>query len=1777
MSTWATTHSSHWSGSQQGQTSGNAQTHSAWPPYRLPSDFTHDLAGRSYQASNEPRSRSGLALQPFSRTQAPEVNTRGQASVAPPLRSTSAHVPIHTPLQSSSAYNVSQGAFEANARQHSGANEGAAKIDLYHMAHLSFPKTWVHLWDRAPLSEADTFLSTDHKLEVVLHSSAFPTIWQVAANQRDEAKVLAVQCREDVVTNNIRITIYGEAFQGDGKEPYKVDSFVSIRKTPAPHYVDEATIVNGLAATFQAACSASSTVRLCHLLPLELTVAPLPQPDEEGAPTPQTAHLTGTVVQPAAPLKLTQLHRMRVLESMLSARLMRPGASDGTAGEAFRSGLLSIEQSRALVPLLHGDPMASRAPLVGIWVSGVTRKWHPYTVSAAMAFHACAGRRRCKTLAPDGSFLLLMFPSGTGNRQPELFEALVDAPNGLPLLPYSISLDIPAQTQQGHREGAAAASRIPSPQSAPGGMHELRSAAVVEQVNLIHCLQAGRDTAGDEGGLNSAQAGGRDSSRSGTPTCSAAASVPGAPGACMSLPTWQSDPPVSAMPALGHAGPRGAGDSTVSIAAYVDPAGAGGSGRSSSLSHAASRSLSRSALATWSREFSAYGHATAGGARADTPTATAASTGVSLPRPQQSLVTPRLHDMHAAHASHAPVGGSLSGAEGYRRVPPVPAPSPLVADSALAYTQRPGATPAAAAPAAISAGVPHSTATRWGPQPAASVTGLGPLSLGSMPPVASVPSRFSAVTAASGSGWADSHSARGTAGAVVAGSGAGAAQGHCSSGSAGLSDPPVLASGMPDWLTSAVGRHPELAELLQRNAAAAEAAEPAKSHVAAPEHPIQREEVATAQHPAAHGANSNSWEDGNATASRSTIKRQRNSEEGGTAPPPAGEGGDSAGAADATADEETAALTALLEGDADAGSNLDAREESLHAVLAPGGMSEAEIAALATRSPSHAASISPARRPSEPARPAMAETGGEGAGGAEGEATAPAMHVVPAALGEAGEVGMASDEGAPECLSTPGPPRGPSAAHRAIKSPRIGHLSRPGEQRGPAAGADALGVAMGVPAVAVGQAMPPGTAAALAQLMPLPLPPLPQSADPEAAAAMAPLYAYIARLHRHIEVLQSQLQSGHAGVRAAGHPPQLQASIPDHGRAAGPFPGVPRADDRHADTAPDSPPALPPAAAPMAQAASLRASQHGQPAAASHGPLQSAAASPAHHEFKIIRASGRHSAVSPSVDPHASQGGHSAAQGDSRTSHSTQQATTQYQSESSRRERQPDVLRDSLEAAAASFLHPGDESDGQSHQDAHAAEDTSTPHADEHSTAGAGTSRGLEGVEDQTQGRSVCAESEGSRIQAAWPAQEGAMTAATQRAGRPPSRQVTGAMFGGSPDKVYSTDELKAALAAAEAAAEAAVAPAAHGGTQQERPGLSDDAADAIVDSFLVASHSPQRNVHEAAAGAARGSMQEATLSSKRGRGVRGAGGSANHDGHALRLSQGRDWGAQGQGSPSALVPPERKRSEAHGVRTQAKDAPPVAAAASALDVSSVCPETEAPSTPAAPSHGRRIGGSSASGATDHRPAPMHGADSPHVSQAWHGKEDTYAGGDRSTCLSPELAALIADAAVEHCTSGAAASRAVVCIEPRDSTHNMLSGSAAQHGCTSDRHAPPHRWGGGARRYGAASWNGSQSAGAGSSHAAESCVRWSAATGSTLGTGPSVMHRPREHALSQKLQTVSRPPMDIPRIQFPATKAGMKIQRRYMRKKGEHVEDSSTTSSEVDSDDEKLERKYGIR
>lgn len=1481
-----------------------------------------------------------------------------------------------------------------------------------------------------------------------------------------------------------------------------------------------------------------------------------------------------------------------------------------------------------------------RAPLVGIWVAGVSNTWHPFTVAAAMAFYACASKRRCKTLAPDGSFLLLIFPAGTGTRHPDLFEASVDAPQGLPLLPRSISLDVPAGGPPGPRTGDAAASKIPSPHanSAP---QEMRAATLVERPTLTHCLLHGGNA--PAAAAPAACCSAEEGSGKVSPTV-VAGSVPGGPPVTMgtrtSVATWQSDPPLSAVPVNCGVEEPAAAVAMPEVSAIGD----GSSGRSSSMSQAASRVMSRNALATWSREFAPQGPRAISSMRADTPMGAAAAA-AGPPGHSQHLVTPRLQSMQPP-APYVPQGAGLPGAAAAPRggMPAVPEPSPMVADSLKGYTAqgRLGAGQAAAAP---TVGVPGST-VRWGPQPAASVTGAGPLSLGSLPPVASTPSQFTGAVAPVGAGHAAVGNERTTAatgaatlppvttgrvtGAMDVPAGAGGAANCHSSVTAALPGS-GLPPGMPEWLTSAVGRHPELAVLLERSNAeqASDCTAPA---------PGQAHEGKSASEPAVgplQRDGGGGGETGQLDGLRAAIKRQRDSDEnqrggevegGGTAP------GD---------DEDTAALAALLDGDGD-------REEpnaqrlalaSLHAALAPGGMSEAELAAMATRSPSHA---SPAQRATlcaetfdTAAVPHNEQNSGEGAVEMVSAPAASSAH------GDQGEcqVGTALE---PRHL------RGPSEPHRAIKSPRVGLADRAGGrghgqpfQDGGAIGSadvQVQGVAVGVPALGVPQAAQMAQATVMHAGVPEPLPhlmPMPvlQCSDPEAAAALAPLYAYISRLQRHIEVLQTQLRSGNGHVPACVPPPvpMLQAGAVPTGHSGGPFPDAPCVSmhgGRVEPPAPDSPPAMQPAGVATANIASSPVAPQQahvtRDATARSGP-GSVYASPVQNAFKVTRASRCNPAVSPSVE-HPVVRDHAADGASVRESRAGQRPAQHTQGQ---RELRADVLGDSLEAAAANFLAPGRDAAQHAPSDGASGKCDHEGWGGPHTRSGGGQAGGVPAA-PHVQGTARLHEghaheqsragtgSERSQIRASWPAPHDPARpeAVSRSASRAPSRQLTGALFGGSPDKVFSTDELKAAVAAAEAAAEASTAP-----TSSSRPlgraDLSEDAADEIVDSFLVASHSPARGGGRVDGDRVRATKARESLSFKQGDSTRAPlavaafAAGVHHSGldeiaghtcegsHVPPPAHRRHWdGRDSQGSPRPLLHRRPQRHEGGSARAGGERAPmPLAAAASAVDTSSVCPETEAPSTPAALSHGRAHGGSTTSVAArmDH---PVRGGRSPgcvpvrprdqtttvaaaercaactlvmypapcrchcDTERTWTGhgrtlcqlfklrvpcgrlREQTArcavvqepvavgaAAGERggATCLSPELAALIADAAVEHCTSGAAAgSRALVRVAPDTEAHMAAGGGSSHHGLPPrtvvvSQHSAmagrPHSM------YGGASEGG---------FVADVGARWPT---SALGALPTAV------PLSQHRPGASRVLQDIPRIKFPETKAGRQIQR----------------------------------
>ncbi|XP_061636760.1 SCL-interrupting locus protein homolog isoform X2 [Phyllopteryx taeniolatus] len=75
-----------------------------------------------------------------------------------------------------------------------------------------------------------------------------------------------------------------------------------------------------------------------------------------------------------------------------------------------RRGFLTMNQSRHLLLLMESDPTASKLPLVGVWLSGVTRVRNPHVCAWCLRF-LFGSALQDRVLSDDGAFLLVIFPS----------------------------------------------------------------------------------------------------------------------------------------------------------------------------------------------------------------------------------------------------------------------------------------------------------------------------------------------------------------------------------------------------------------------------------------------------------------------------------------------------------------------------------------------------------------------------------------------------------------------------------------------------------------------------------------------------------------------------------------------------------------------------------------------------------------------------------------------------------------------------------------------------------------------------------------------------------------------------------------------------------------------------------------------------------------------------------------------------------------------------------------------------------------------------------------------------------------------------------------------------------------------------------------------------------------------------------------------------------------------------------------------------------------------
>ncbi|XP_054645709.1 SCL-interrupting locus protein homolog isoform X2 [Dunckerocampus dactyliophorus] len=86
---------------------------------------------------------------------------------------------------------------------------------------------------------------------------------------------------------------------------------------------------------------------------------------------------------------------------------------------SHQQGFLTMDQTRKLLLLLESDPKASKLPLVGLWLSGVTHVYNPQVWAWCLRF-LLSSALQDRVLSENGYFLLVIF--GSTHRVPQFFQ-----------------------------------------------------------------------------------------------------------------------------------------------------------------------------------------------------------------------------------------------------------------------------------------------------------------------------------------------------------------------------------------------------------------------------------------------------------------------------------------------------------------------------------------------------------------------------------------------------------------------------------------------------------------------------------------------------------------------------------------------------------------------------------------------------------------------------------------------------------------------------------------------------------------------------------------------------------------------------------------------------------------------------------------------------------------------------------------------------------------------------------------------------------------------------------------------------------------------------------------------------------------------------------------------------------------------------------------------------------------------------------------------------------
>ncbi|XP_077441101.1 uncharacterized protein LOC144063047 isoform X2 [Vanacampus margaritifer] len=276
---------------------------------------------------------------------------------------------------------------------------------------LSFPKSRTCLWDGRPTGEKICIQMCSRRMPRLLLREKALRLAQRHVRRCDATSgvrcfflgSLAVDADEEGVTVTLdRFDPGGRQAADWGRVPAAalpgdvlVPCLFSSQKTSDDIIQSEAELKRSISA-LQAAVSGRQPLDLCQLMKVKGHVSGQRRGDAA------SFWLSWSSVCPSVRL---DVHPVRPVPVIPTALLRSLGGAGGR-----RRGFVTMDQNRKLLLLLESDPKASKLPLVGVWLSGVSLVSNPQVVAWCLRF-LFGSALQDRVVSEDGAFLLVVFAS----------------------------------------------------------------------------------------------------------------------------------------------------------------------------------------------------------------------------------------------------------------------------------------------------------------------------------------------------------------------------------------------------------------------------------------------------------------------------------------------------------------------------------------------------------------------------------------------------------------------------------------------------------------------------------------------------------------------------------------------------------------------------------------------------------------------------------------------------------------------------------------------------------------------------------------------------------------------------------------------------------------------------------------------------------------------------------------------------------------------------------------------------------------------------------------------------------------------------------------------------------------------------------------------------------------------------------------------------------------------------------------------------------------------